>query len=37
MQINVQVPESIQPGDAVPVVVRIGDTESQPGLTMAVR
>ncbi|MBX9603089.1 MAG: IPT/TIG domain-containing protein [Bryobacteraceae bacterium] len=37
LQINVVVPNNVQPGTAVPVVVTIGGVESQPGVTMAVR
>lgn len=36
LQINAVVPESITPGDAVPVVVTVGGKTSQPGLTVAV-
>jgi uncharacterized protein (TIGR03437 family) len=37
MQVNVYVPKSIQPGDAVPVVLRVGNRASPPGITIAVR
>ena len=36
-QINVEVPSSVTPGSAVPVVVQIGTAKSQAGITMAVR
>ncbi len=36
-QVNVRVPFSILPGDAVPVTVAIGESISQTGVTMAVR
>ncbi|HUJ22832.1 MAG TPA: hypothetical protein VLX58_14965 [Bryobacteraceae bacterium] len=37
IQINVEVPESVAPGDAVPVLVTIGTASSQPGVTLAVQ
>lgn len=37
IQINVTVPSSIQPGAAQPVIVTVGGTQSQAGLTMAVK
>jgi uncharacterized protein (TIGR03437 family) len=37
MQVNVLVPEGVAPGDAVPVILKVGDRVSQPGLTIAVR
>src|ERR1019366_186980 len=37
MQINVQIPIGIQTGNAVPVVVQVGNVSSQPGVTIAVR
>jgi uncharacterized protein (TIGR03437 family) len=36
MQINARVPQGVQPGKAVPVVLTIGGRDSQPGLTMVV-
>ena len=36
-QINALVPNSIAPGNAVPVVVTIGGTASTPGVTLAVK
>jgi uncharacterized protein (TIGR03437 family) len=37
MQVNVQIPSAIQTGSAVPVVVQVGNTSSQAGVTMTVR
>ena len=37
IQINVTVPASIQPGAALPVIVTVGGTQSQAGLTMSVK
>jgi uncharacterized protein (TIGR03437 family) len=37
MQVNFQVPSGIQTGSAVPVVVQVGNTSSQAGVTVAVR
>ena len=37
MQVNVRVPAGIKTGSAVPVVLKIGATSSQPGVTLAVR
>jgi len=37
VQINAQVPAGITPGPNVPVQVRIGSADSQPGVTLAVR
>jgi uncharacterized protein (TIGR03437 family) len=36
MQVNVQIPTGIQPGNAVPVVLRVGDAFSQSGVMVAV-
>ncbi len=36
MQINVQIPPGVTPGNAVPVVVRVGSASSQAGVTIAV-
>ena len=37
VQISVKVPGAPQPGDAVPVMVQVGNTSSQAGVTIAVR
>jgi uncharacterized protein (TIGR03437 family) len=37
LQINVRVPAGVTPGDAVPVVVTIGNSASQKNLTISVR
>jgi uncharacterized protein len=37
LQVNVRVPASVAPGDAVPVVLRAGAASSSPLVTMAVR
>jgi len=37
IQINARVPSNIQPGTAVPVVVTIGNNQSQAGVTLAVK
>jgi uncharacterized protein (TIGR03437 family) len=37
LQVNVVVPEGVPEGDAVPLVVKVGEMESQPGVTMVVR
>jgi uncharacterized protein (TIGR03437 family) len=37
LQINAVVPDDAPPGDAVPLVVSVGQASSQPGVTMAVR
>jgi uncharacterized protein (TIGR03437 family) len=37
MQVNVQIPAGIQTGNAVQVVLRVGDVFSQGGVTIAVR
>ena len=36
MQINAQIPTGTQAGNAVPVVVQVGTSNSQPGVTIAV-
>lgn len=36
-QVNARIPSGIAAGDAVPVVIKVGEFESQPGVTMAVR
>ena len=37
MQVNVVVPEGVTPGDTVPVILKVGERISQPGITVAVR
>jgi uncharacterized protein (TIGR03437 family) len=37
VQISVKVPGAFQPGNDVPVVVQVGNTSSQAGVTIAVR
>lgn len=37
MQINARVPEGVAPGNAAPVVLRIGEGQSQEGVSLAVR
>lgn len=37
MQVNVRVPAGIKPGSAVPIVLKIGNAGSQPGVTLAVQ
>ena len=37
LQINVTVPAGVAPGNAVPVLITVGTTGSQTGVTMAVR
>ena len=37
MQVNVQIPSGIQTGSAVPVLLQVGNTSSQAGVTIAVR
>lgn len=37
MQLNVRLPEDTLSGDAIPLVVKIGEALSQPGVTVAVR
>ena len=36
-QINARMSKNVQPGDKVPVHVKIGDLTSQEGVTLAVR
>ena len=36
MQVNVQIPSGVQPGNAVPVVLQVGTGGSQQGVTIAV-
>jgi uncharacterized protein (TIGR03437 family) len=37
IQINVRIPESVTPGPAVPVQIRMGEIASRPDVTLAVR
>ena len=37
LQVNLLVPQTVTPGNAVPVVINIGGATSQPGVTIAVR
>jgi uncharacterized protein (TIGR03437 family) len=37
MQVNIHIPSGIQTGNAVPVVLRVGDAFSPGGVTIAVR
>jgi uncharacterized protein (TIGR03437 family) len=37
LQVNALVPDSVMPGNAVPVTVTIGGVTSQPGVTLAVK
>jgi uncharacterized protein (TIGR03437 family) len=37
LQINARVPAAVSPGNDIPVVVKVGDAMSQPGVTMAVQ
>ena len=37
MQINVQIPQGIQPGNAVPVTLQVGGAATQAGVTIAVQ
>ncbi|MEK7407294.1 MAG: choice-of-anchor Q domain-containing protein [Acidobacteriota bacterium] len=37
MQLNAVIPDGLAPGDAVPVVLRVGAAEAQPGVTLALR
>ena len=36
IQVNAQIPSGITVGNAVPVVVQVGTSNSQPGVTLAV-
>jgi uncharacterized protein (TIGR03437 family) len=36
IQVNAQIPAGVTPGGAVPVVVQVGTSNSQPGVTLAV-
>lgn len=37
IQVNFRIPDSVRPGSLVPLTVKIGDNESQPGLVLAVK
>jgi len=37
IQINARVPSDVEPGGAVPVMVKIGDYTSQSGVSIAVK
>ncbi|MCL5742858.1 MAG: hypothetical protein M1541_02860, partial [Acidobacteria bacterium] len=37
MQVNVRIPSEVAPGDAVPVVLLVGNVSSQAGVELAVR
>ena len=37
MQVNVRVPKHAPGGNAVPIVLRVGDSFSQPGVTVAIK
>jgi uncharacterized protein (TIGR03437 family) len=37
LQVNARVPNTVNPGNAVAVVLRVGESDSPPGVTMAVR
>jgi uncharacterized protein (TIGR03437 family) len=37
LQVNVKVPATVTPGTAVPLSIRIGSLDSQPGVTVAVK
>jgi uncharacterized protein (TIGR03437 family) len=37
MQVNVKIPESVVPGNSVPVVLRVGGVATRPDVTVAVR
>ena len=36
LQVNARIPETLQPGGEVPLVVKVGSFESQPGVTVSV-
>jgi uncharacterized protein (TIGR03437 family) len=36
IQVNAQIPAGVTAGGAVPVVVQVGSSDSQPGVTLAV-
>ena len=37
MQFNVQIPDSAPTGDAVPLFIGVGDAQSQPNVTIAIK
>jgi uncharacterized protein (TIGR03437 family) len=37
VQINVRIPDTVTPGAAVPIVVKVGANSSQDGVTVAVK
>ena len=37
LQVNLLVPQSVAPGNAVPVTITVGGVTSQPGVTLAVQ
>jgi uncharacterized protein (TIGR03437 family) len=37
LQVNVRISAAVAPGNAVPVIVKVGDASSPPGITVAVR
>ena len=37
IQVNLQIPDGVPAGTAVPLVLHAGDRDSQPGLTMAIQ
>jgi len=37
MQVNVRLPPGVRSGDAVPVLIKVGEATSSPGVTLAVR
>ena len=37
MQVNVRIPDGIQTGSSVPVLIQVGSASSQPNVTIAVR
>ena len=37
MQVNVRLPPGVRPGDTVPVLIKVGEATSSPGVTLAVR
>lgn len=36
LQVNARIPDEVAPGKAVPVVLKVGNAQSQPGVTMAI-
>jgi uncharacterized protein (TIGR03437 family) len=37
LQVNARVPEGVSPGNSVPVILKVGAAESQPGITVVVQ